>query len=899
VKSRRNELAQTRLRRIRRAGFAFALVVCAIASGGCTREFYREWADQDVTQSIFQMSRDPRWRLDMFSIEPPAMSRFADPFDPDRLPSPPDDHPTEALTVTPQWPNNRVLTPVEGTGYIDMLENWMRERPQTPPRPAARPSAAPAATGSQPTTPPPSTITPSPFQPGANSGPKRNATSPILSRDTNVTSPALMPNPGPGIVPPQARTTPLPRPTKSKEPPDVLLVNFQAPDDSAKPPQAPPGGDERSVPIPTGPQILQVPANVDPETGLRPEQYRAVGAEEMGAVGALTIDATAFDEAEAAGLPPGSRVYIVNPAQTLTLALINSRHYQFHLEELYRLALPVALNRFKFVPQFELASFPGAGAVLPAAGGLPSSFPNQFNYSTRDFPGGQKSALNLGTVAGVGKVFASGGTLVTGFANQLVFNFLGKHPLQPTSNGFLPLSFVQPFLKGGGRAVTLEPLANAERTLLYEVRNFALYRQQFIPFVFGVTQPLINEGVNDPNIGYLNVLQQLQDIENDQQTLASFQRYLTLYKGSLGGGSGISQLQVDQMDQQVQNTLQTIITDTLQYRTALDQFKFSIGLPPDLPLVLDRSLLNPIRRVFFRIEAWSKLGDNQRDNEDLKGFIDELPKLTDVIVDGRPVVAYFADAKLREDVLLAGERVALENRYDLMNARAQLYDAWRQLAVTANALMGTFNLTMQNTFQTPSTTVNPFAFIDNSKNFQLTLNMELPLVRMTERNNYRQAIINYRRQQRILMGAEDALKYAIRNDIRQLVVQAESWEIQKRLLFLTLRQRDNSQRQINAPPQGAGVDTAALVNTNTNNLTSAQNALLGAQTRLIGFWVQYVTFRMALIRDLGIMPYDEWEAFYEFFPPDTPSNRPNRVANARPAAARPAVARVAASEGRR
>ena len=33
-------------------------------------------------------------------------------------------------------------------------------------------------------------------------------------------------------------------------------------------------------------------------------------------------------------------------------------------------------------------------------------------------------------------------------------------------------------------------------------------------------------------------------------------------------------------------------------------------------------------------------------------------------------------------------RIALEYRMDLMNDRAQLYDAWRQIRVTANALKG-------------------------------------------------------------------------------------------------------------------------------------------------------------------------------------------------------------------
>ena len=94
---------------------------------GCTREFYREWANQDVSEAVFEKSRDPRWRIDLFSVEPPALSRFADPYDQEVPPAPPDDPASEALSPVPQWPDNRLLVPPEGTGYMDLLEYWRRD----------------------------------------------------------------------------------------------------------------------------------------------------------------------------------------------------------------------------------------------------------------------------------------------------------------------------------------------------------------------------------------------------------------------------------------------------------------------------------------------------------------------------------------------------------------------------------------------------------------------------------------------------------------------------------------------------------------------------------------------------------------------------------------------------
>ena len=110
--------------------------------------------------------------------------------------------------------------------------------------------------------------------------------------------------------------------------------------------------------------------------------------------------------------------------------------------------------------------------------------------------------------------------LLLGFANQVVFNFVGKNSTQPTVQSFLPLSFVQPFLRGGGRAVILEPLTQPERALLYQVRAFAQFRQQFIVVTltggtiqnFGSTlQPRRASraaGNIDPTIGFIPVVVQ-------------------------------------------------------------------------------------------------------------------------------------------------------------------------------------------------------------------------------------------------------------------------------------------------------------------------------------------------------------------------------------------------------
>src|SRR5262249_14443434 len=155
--------------------------------------------------------------------------------------------------------------------------------------------------------------------------------------------------------------------------------------------------------------------------------------------------------------------------------------------------------------------------------------------------------------------------------------------------------------------------------------------------------------------------------------------------------------------------------------------------------------------------------------------------LQDIDVDGRSTLGIYRnyDAKYRqfvpededglEDLLQAAVRLALEYRLDLMNARANLYDAWRQIRVVANTLQGILNVSLTNNVFTGPNTTNPLAFLSQAKNFSLVLNAELPLVRMTERNNFRSTLIAYQRQRRALMNTEDNIKIQLRQDLRNVL----------------------------------------------------------------------------------------------------------------------------------
>ena len=854
-----------------------ALILIAAASqAGCGREFFREWANQDASEAVFEKSRDPRWRIDLFSVDPPALSRFSDPYDPDRPPAPPDDYATQSLSPVPQWADNRLLVPLEGTGYLDMLEAWKRDHPVNPSGMVTTgPPAVPVATSR-----PPDPTTPSPFKP---------ETPPVNGANSGTDGGVMTPNSLPGSATPTPPGSNLP-PSASQAPNrlkdlGVTLTAFQqtglplpVPNvGPSTPGTTPPRRNIQAPPLGMEPEpgdINDLSKPIQPPPGQTPEQFRAGEALASQLAGILVPRSIDFNDAEAAGLPRDSKPYVISMNQAFTLALINSRVYQTNLETIYAAALAVTLQRFTFTPQFYAGMSPTTGL---SAGGVPSpNVGNSFLYQTRG-TGNQISALNLGTVAGVGKVFASGGRLVTGFANQLVFNFVGKNSFQPSVKSYLPLTLIQPFLRGSGRAVTLELLTQAERNLVYQIRSFAKFRQEFmVATVVGGTIQNIGAGFNlpgfsgggnaDPTIGFLNVVEDVQLMENAQSNIEAYKQIVKVYAELIKGeSSGLSQLQLDQADSSLQGAKQTFLVSRNQYRSDLDGFKNQMGLPTDLPLMVNRSLTAPFKAVYSEVDRWQEKPN--RDLDELPDIINRLPKLEDIILDGRSILGVYRagknDEDELEDLLLAAERVALEHRLDLMNSRAQLYDAWRQIKVSANALQGVFTVSLSNQFITPPNTTNPFGFVDQAKQFSLAINAELPLVRLAERNTFRANLVNYQRARRTLQNTEDSLKLIIRNDVRNLQLLYLQYEIARKNFVLNIRVRDQAFEQIVAPPAPGAASQGAV---QTNNLLGAQQGLLGTKNNLVTTWYNYQVARLTLYRDLGTLPFDEWEAFYELFP---------------------------------
>src|SRR5262249_54021993 len=160
-------------------------------------------------------------------------------------------------------------------------------------------------------------------------------------------------------------------------------------------------------------------------------------------------------------------------------------------------------------------------------------------------------------------------------------------------------------------------------------------------------------------------------------------------------------------------------------------------------------------------------------------------------------------------------------------------------------------------------------FIDQAKQFSLVMNAELPLIRVSQRNNFRTALINYQRERRALQNNEDSIKQLIRQDIRQVMIQYLQYEIAKRNFILFARLKDQAFEQIVAPAAAGAAGNVANAAVQTQNLTQAQGGLINQENTLVNTWLNYQIARLSLYRDLGTLPYDEWEAYRELFPADS------------------------------
>ncbi len=307
------------------------------------------------------------------------------------------------------------------------------------------------------------------------------------------------------------------------------------------------------------------------------------------------------------------------------LAQVHSSSYRTQIETIYLSALDVSTERFRFDVQF----FGNSDTVFDHEGPLKNPVL------------GEQNTLTQTTGTRLQREFTTGGELVVGLANSIVWQFAG--PDSNLSSSLLNFSFVQPLLRNGGRAYVMEQLTIVERALLANLRAMQFYRQGFYTNVtvggssgsgpqrqggfFGGTgltgfsgqgaSGFGGVGSNTFGIqgtgggggggaqagagfvtggagtvgGFVGLLQQRQQIANLELNLTSLLSTLGLLEASLDAGL-IDIVQVDQFRQNIESTRANLLSAEISYQNSLDSFKSgTIGLPPDTNIALDDTML--------------------------------------------------------------------------------------------------------------------------------------------------------------------------------------------------------------------------------------------------------------------------------------------------------------------
>jgi outer membrane protein TolC len=255
----------------------------------------------------------------------------------------------------------------------------------------------------------------------------------------------------------------------------------------------------------------------------------------------------------------GARILSLDKA--LEIAVKQSKTYQNNKEVLYLQALSLTLARHRYTPIF-------TGNV---------------NASTHAQQGIDKivddSNVEVNGSVQMDVLLRTGTRITTSFTTDFLRFLLGNQRAPYPST--LATTVTQPLWRGAGYKIAIENLTQAERDLLYALRNFTRYRKEFAV---------------DIASAYYQVLQSRDKVRNSWQGLENFKMRVeqdTAYVKE--GQRPVSALGL--LKQAELNTITTWINAVRVYRQNLDQFKITIGLPVSTLVMLDDKELEQLKIV--------------------------------------------------------------------------------------------------------------------------------------------------------------------------------------------------------------------------------------------------------------------------------------------------------------
>ena len=357
-------------------------------------------------------------------------------------------------------------------------------------------------------------------------------------------------------------------------------------------------------------------------------------------------------------------------------------------------------------------------------------------------------------------------------------------------------TFTRPLLRNAGYMADTENLTQSERDLLYQVRDFVRFRKDFSVQVASA---------------YYGVLENRDAVRNSFLNFQSSHRAGDRTR-ALAAEGRTTQSDLGRIEQQELSAENAWIGAIRTYQRSLDDFKFLLGMPVETKLVLD-----------------------DRELQDLK--------------------IRHPDLSVDEAI-----KIALAARLDYQNARDQLADSGRKVKLAANQLKTQLDLTASGGFVSQPS-VAGLVLPDTARyNYNAGFNLDLPLERTAERNNYRAALIAQQRSARAVDEQRDQIELQVRDSWRTLEQARRAYQISE--IGVRLAERRVEEQEL----------LADLGRAKALDQVDAQNSLLSSKDQLTQALVAHTVARLQFWDNMGILYIKDNGQWQEFDKPSTGSS---------------------------
>ena len=230
-------------------------------------------------------------------------------------------------------------------------------------------------------------------------------------------------------------------------------------------------------------------------------------------------------------------------ARSLEIAVESNRGYLSQKESLFQQGLSLSLTRFNFGPQVN----------------------STIDYLFSDSKSGNASH-GAGLNFGLNQILPTGGSL--SFSSGIDAGWTSGSPDNYSTNA--SVNFRQPLLRGAGYEVSHESLTQAERSMVYAIRNFELFRQDFS---IDIAQQFFN---------LVSEKRTLTNVENDyRQAVNDRKKAEALRKVDRNNDQEVFRARRREIEAE-----NRFIEATAGYDRRKDDFKIQLGMPTSRKIVI-------------------------------------------------------------------------------------------------------------------------------------------------------------------------------------------------------------------------------------------------------------------------------------------------------------------------